>query len=473
MKLSIAANLLNVDLSPSFGSIVFTGVSSDTRTIQPNDLFVAISGPHFDGHHFIAQAAEKKAAAIMIDRACDTTLPYLRVDNTIKAMGILAAAHRAQFNIPIIGVTGSCGKTSTRALIASILSECAPTLFSESSFNNHIGVPLTVLRLNAQHQYAVIEIGANHFGEIADLTHIVKPDVALIINAAEAHLDGFGDVAGVCKAKGEIFQGLAPNGIAILNADDPHLTDWEAMIAAQFSLGSTENVEAKKPTILRFSLSKPVDVYAQEISLNTDNTSQFILVTPQGKTRIHLPLLGRHNISNALAAAAAAFAVHIPLNAIQAGLEKVSAVQKRLNIHEIGDDIYLIDDSYNANPLSVMAAIDTLATQSGKKILVLGDMKELGEQTEAAHFQIGEKAKQAGVDLLLTYGDASQFCANGFGDQAKHFTDQAALIALLKTRLVSPMNILIKGSRSMEMEKIVAALNPIPQFLPPTIKNII
>ena len=281
MKLSSAAKILNIDLSPSFESAIFAGVSVDTRTIQPNDLFVAIQGPNFDGHHFIAQATEKKASAVMIDRACDTLLPFLRVDNTIKAMGILAAAHRAQFNIPIIGLTGSCGKTSTRALMASIFSECAPTLFSESSFNNDIGVPLTLLRLNAQHQYAVIEMGANHFGEISYLTHIVKPNVAVITNAAEAHLEGFGDVAGVCKAKGEIFQGLPQDGVVILNADDAHVTDWEEMIAAK------KNAEGRKPRILKFSLSKSVDIYAEEIA---PNASQFILVTPQGKTHIHLPL---------------------------------------------------------------------------------------------------------------------------------------------------------------------------------------
>jgi UDP-N-acetylmuramoyl-tripeptide--D-alanyl-D-alanine ligase len=442
MQLSQAAHLLKTTIP--LRDVAFKGISTDTRTLEPGNLFIAIKGPNFDGHHFIEQAAAKNAAAVMLDKSCDSSLPALLVENTTLAMGQLAAYHRTQFNIPVIGLTGSCGKTTTRALLASILNECGPTLFSERSFNNEIGVPLTLLRLQKEHQYAVIEMGANHFGEIAYLTDIVKPSVALITNAAGAHLEGFGSIAGVCKAKGEIFQGLAKEGVAVLNADDPHLVDWEKMVVPH--------------RCLRFSLSQPVDIYAKEITLTTDGYSEFTLVTPQGETPIHLPLLGRHNIANALAAAACAWAVNAPLSAIKAGLEHATSVAKRLNYYELSDGIYLIDDSYNANPLSVKAAIDTLAEREGEKILVLADMRELGEYTDSAHQEVGAYAKKLAIDRLYTYGTATELTARAFGETAQHFTDLALLIAAVKAKLSSPATLLVKGSRSMKMERVVEAL---------------
>jgi len=442
MKLSQVAPLLQAKLLSN--DTEFHGVSTDTRTLQPGNLFIAIKGPNFDGHEFIAQAAAKNAAAVMVEYPCESTLPCLQVENTIKAMGQLAAHHRHQFNIPVIGLTGSCGKTTTRALVASILSECGRTLFSESSFNNEIGVPLTLSRLSAEDQYAVIEMGANHMGEIAYLTNIVKPTVALITNAAAAHLEGFGSIEGVCRAKGEIFQGLQPNGTAVLNADDPHCADWEKMAASR--------------KILHFSLSKPTDIYAKEITISQSGNPHFTLVTPAGEALIHLPLLGRHNVANALAAAACAYATGAPLYAIKSGLEHATAVTKRLNYYKMNNGSHLIDDTYNANPLSVTAAIDILAQRAGEKILVLGDMRELGEHTETAHRDIGEHARQSGIDRLYTYGTASALTARTFGEKAQHFTDQTALISSLKTNLSQPATILVKGSRSMKMERVVEAL---------------
>lgn len=446
MKLSQAAQLLQT--KPITTDVEFHGVSTDTRTIQPGNLFIAIKGPHFDGHDFIAQAIAKNAAAIMLERPCNSSpLPYLQVENTIKAMGELAAHQRAQFNIPVIGLTGSCGKTTTRALIASILSEAGETLFSESSYNNEIGVPLTLLRLEKKHQYAVIEMGANHFGEIAYLTHIVKPTLALITNAAAGHLEGFGSIDGVCKAKGEIFQGLSHDGTGILNADDPHFSDWEKILMPR--------------KLISFSLDKPAPIHAKQITIDADGKPHFILVTPSSQINIDLPLLGHHNVANALAAAAAAYVLNIPLSTIKSGLEKASAVTRRLKHYTAENGAYLIDDSYNANPLSVAAAINILAQRPGEKILVLGDMRELGEQTATAHREIGKKALEAGIDHLYTYGNsdnASVLATQTFGDRAQHFTDQTALIALLKTSLLPSMSVLVKGSLSMKMDRVVKAL---------------
>lgn len=444
MKLSTAAALSHGKLIGTDGE--FYGVSTDTRTLNAGDLFVALKGPHFDGHHFINDAAQKNAAAVMVEHSVNTPLPMLQVNNTLQAIGQLAAHQRQQVDIPVIGITGSCGKTTTRALTASILQQCGQTLFSESSFNNYIGVPLTLLRLRASDQYAVIEMGANHAGEIAYLTHIVKPTVAVITNAAAAHLEGFGSIEGVCKAKGEIFQGLNDNGIGILNADDPHLSDWENMVAPR--------------QILRFSLSKPVAIHAKHIRVNDDGKADFTLVTPIGEVAIHLPLLGQHNVANALAAAAAAYAVNAPLTAIKAGLENTTAVKRRLNMYLTIHGAQLIDDSYNANPLSVQAAIHTLAQRPGEKIFVLGDMRELGENATAYHQEIGQKARQCGINRLYTYGQLSEAATLAFGEKAQHFTDQAALIEALKTQLTSNASLLVKGSLSMGMSKVVEALLP-------------
>jgi len=465
MNLSELSHLLQSPLTPSSAeNLTYQDVSIDTRTLQPGNLFVAIKGENFDGHDFIQEAEKKGAVAVIVNHACETTpgsavgwakdpaafagdvptMPALKVENTIHALGKLSSHHRDQFHIPVIGITGSCGKTTTRALTASILQQCGQTLFSESSFNNDIGMPLTLLRLQEKDQYAVIEMGTNHFGEMSYLTHIVKPTVAMIINAAAVHLEGFGSVAGVCKAKGEIFEGLTPDGTAILNADDAHFEDWKKMIGSR--------------KLLTFSMTQPTDIYAKDISLTPEGKPVFTLVTPQGETQIHLPLLGRHNINNALAAAAVAYAVDAQLAAIKTGLEKTTAVKRRLNHHQLPNGVELIDDSYNASPLAVQAAIDILAQRPGEKILVLGDMRELGDHTDSAHEQIGEYARKAGIDFLYTYGTATALTSKAFGEKAQHFTDQAPLIASLKTNTRSGTSVLVKGSFSMKMGQVVQAL---------------
>jgi len=442
MNLSQVAKITNGKLLGN--NTEFTGVSTDTRTLKPGDLFIARKGEKLDSHDFVDQIAEKQAAAIIVERPLNTTLPQIVVENSDIAFGQIAAFHRQQFNIPLVGVTGSCGKTTVKTMTASILQQCGPTLFSEGSFNNAIGMPLSLFNIKPEHQYAVIEMGTNHFGEIAYLTNISKPTVAIITNAAAAHLEGLQSVEGVSRAKGEIFQGLADDGTAIINADDTYAPYWESLV--------------KPRKILRFGITNPADVSAKKIQLDENGKAEFTLVTPKGEIIIKLPILGMHNVNNALAASAAALAVGAPLTAIKAGLETAPGVSKRLREYQSANGARIIDDSYNANPLSFKAAIEILATQKGEKILVLGDMKELGEKSADYHHELGEIARRLVIEKLYAYGEMSQLTAKSFGAQALHFADQASLINTLKNNLNAQTTILVKGSRSMHMERVVEAI---------------
>ncbi|MFT3741243.1 MAG: UDP-N-acetylmuramoyl-tripeptide--D-alanyl-D-alanine ligase [Gammaproteobacteria bacterium] len=427
----------------------YLGVSIDTRTLQPNDLFIAIKGPNFDGHDFLTEAQSRGAAAAVVDHLVNCSLPQLQVADTTLALGHLAAHHRSQFNIPMIGITGSCGKTTVRAMTASILQQHSPqpeaVLSSIRSFNNAYGVPLTLLQLTAQHQYAVIEMGTNHFGEIRYLTHIVRPTIAVINNAAAAHLEGLGgSIEGVARAKGEIFEGLAPEGIAVLNVDDPHANYWRTLLLPS-------------QRVLTFSMQHEADFQADNIQLNAGKPT-FTLKTPIGAIPVTLPLLGLHNVGNALAAAALSYAASASLTAIQAGLQTVNAVYRRLNEFEAYNGARLIDDSYNANPLSLQAAIETLSTQPGKTILVLGDMRELGDDSIQYHRALGTLARSRGIHRLYGYGDLSQHAIESFGQNAEHFTSHEQLIDALKPILTADCTVLVKGSLSMQMDKVVTAL---------------
>lgn len=442
MNLSQAAKITNGKLIGN--DIQFSGISTDTRTLKPGDLFIARKGEKLDSHDFVDQILEKQAAAIIVERPLEVALPQILVENSDIAFGQIAAFHRDQFNIPLIGVTGSCGKTTVKTMVASILQQCGPTLFSESSFNNAIGMPLSLFNLKPEHQYAVIEMGTNHFGEIAYLTHIAKPTVAIITNAAAAHLEGLKSVEGVSRAKGEIFEGLTADGTAIINADDTYAPYWESLVTPR--------------KILRFGIQQPADITAKNIMLDAHGKAQFTLVTPKGEIIIKLPILGMHNVANALAAAAAALAVDAPLTAIKTGLEAAPGVSKRLREYQSANGARIIDDTYNANPLSFKAAIEILANEKGEKILVLGDMKELGEKSADYHHELGEMARRLGIEKLYAYGEMSQLAAKSFGDQALHFADQAALINSLKNIINAKTTILVKGSRSMHMERVVEAI---------------
>lgn len=441
-QLSTIQRLLNAEHTGS--DATFQRVSIDTRTLQPGDLYVAIIGEHLDGHDFIKAAKEKKAAAVLVSKPVDTVLPTLLVEDTTKALGQWAAYHRNQFHIPIIAITGSCGKTTTRSLIANILQQADTTLSSQKSFNNAIGLPLTLLGLNDTHRYAVLEMGTNHFGEISYLTHIAKPTIALITNAAPVHLEGLKSVEGVSRAKGEIFEGLATDGVAIINADDPFADDWMKLAAPR--------------KCLTFSIEGSADVYAKNIHCDNKEATTFTLVTPDQEIAMTLPLLGKHNVANATAAACIAYALSLSPQHVQTGIRTVVPVDNRLNTYTGHQGAHIINDSYNANPVAFKAAIAILADQPGKRILVSGDMKELGEQAKQYHEELGLEAKKQGIEFMYAYGELSQFTAQAFGENAQHFLDQDTLIAALKPLLDPQTTVLIKGSLSMNMRHIAEAL---------------
>lgn len=442
MKLSEVALLLRAELRGM--DAVFAGVSTDSRTLKPGQLYFALRGENFDGHDFILNAAQAGAAAAVISQEAHADIPCLKVANTRQALAELARFHRQQFSIPMIAVTGSCGKTTTRGLLASIFSQVGEVLASVNSFNNDIGVPLTLLQLTPAHQFGIIEMGANHSGEIAFLTHLVHPEVAIITNAAQAHLEGFGDLEGVACAKGEIFQGLGSAGFAIINADDSHANFWRQLAGSR--------------RVLTFGIENSADVRALNINYTDNGLPSFELHCGGESCEINLPLLGAHNIYNALAAAAAGYSQGLPLIAIQKGLNGVQPEKRRLVEQQIPGGAAIIDDSYNANPLSMRAAIDLLARRSGERILVMGDMRELGENARHYHQQVGIEAKNSGIDHLFCFGDLSRHAAQAFGRRAYFFADQKELIQALKPYMRKSVTVLVKGSNSMQMDKVVSAL---------------
>lgn len=443
MQLSDLAKLLKAPLQGEDRS--FTSVSTDTRELKPGQLFIALSGENFDGHAFLQSAYEKKAAGLVISKPTTFELPTIQVADTRIALGEIAAYHRAKFpDLPIIAITGSCGKTTTKSMIASILAKMGPTLSPIRSFNNDVGVPLTLLELDKKHQYAVIEMGANHPHEIAYLSGITRQNVAVITNVAPAHLEGFGSIEGVARAKGEIYETLSATGVAILNMDDPFCDYWRNVI--------------KTPQIFTFGLTQDADFTAQNIYLDNEARAHFDLVYPEGKIAISLPVLGIHNVMNALAAIAAAYAVGANVEAIQIGLTEVNPTQKRLIKYDGLAGARIIDDTYNANPLSVSAALEILAHSEGERIFVFGGMAELGQEEERFHKEIGDKAKKLGIDKLYACGKLSHFTVQAFGKNGFYFPDQDSLIQALKPLMNKSIVILVKGSRSARMENIVQAL---------------
>lgn len=447
MTLAQTAQLL--ELTTATPDKEFQGISIDTRSLQPNNLFIAIAGERMDGHDFIEEAYKKGASAAIVSRHIESPLPQLLVKDTTLALGKLGAAWRDHFHAPIVAITGSNGKTTLKNMIASIMvAACdgdeAKVLATQGTLNNHWGLPLTLSRFNQQHRYAAIEMGMNHFGEIEYLTKITRPNVAVITNAAASHLEGLGDVAGVARAKAEIFLGLPENGIAILNRDDAFFPFWHELLG--------------KHHYITFGFHPDADVRATIHQATL--TQNITLHTHKGDIDVAFPLLGKHNVHNALAAAAATLAVNIDLNAIKAGLESSKPASGRLQLHTLDNGVNIIDDTYNANPFSLQAAVNILANFDGKKILVLGDMKELGAEAKALHQAAGLAIRVAGIDYLFTYGELSANTSQTFGEGAYHFNEQEKLVNALKPFLYNTTTILIKGSRSMHMEKVVAELTP-------------
>ncbi|AWL12926.1 UDP-N-acetylmuramoyl-tripeptide--D-alanyl-D-alanine ligase [Saliniradius amylolyticus] len=430
--------------------IEVNNVSTDTRSLQPGDLFIALTGPNFNGHHFVPQAEAGGAAALVCSQSVKTNLPVIYVQDTRQALGHLGAAVKQQVQPKTIAITGSSGKTTVKEMTAAILSRRGSVLATQGNFNNDIGVPLTLLRLEESHEYAVMELGANHLGEIAYTTSLVKPDVATIVNAAAAHLEGFGSLLGVARAKGEIFKGLGDKGLAILNADSQFYNFWQGKIYG--------------PRIQSFS-EQSGDYCASDVILGLDGCAQFMMHTPQGDADILLPVPGLHNVSNALCAAALAMGVGASLEDVRMGLQHMTLSKGRLNVKQLTNQVRIIDDSYNANVASVKAAIDLLSSYAGKRVLVLGDMAELGERARFYHEEVGEYARDNNIDLLFSLGVLSQNASDTMDERGEHFEQVAALVERLGERLGNEqqdITILVKGSRSAAMERVVEALEASP-----------
>ncbi|MBT2143476.1 MULTISPECIES: UDP-N-acetylmuramoyl-tripeptide--D-alanyl-D-alanine ligase [unclassified Rhodanobacter] len=429
------------------GDAEITGVAIDTRKLRPGDLFVAIKGERADGHDYLDEAAARGAVAALVTRKVDSELPQVLVNDTELALGDLASAVRAQRDVRVVGITGSNGKTTVKTLVASILSRHGRTHVSAGNFNNELGLPLSLLSMPLDTEYAVFEMGAGKPGDIAYLAAIARPDIGLVTLIAPAHLARMGSIEGVAETKGALYQALPADGIAIINADDAFASFFGGLAGARRQL--------------RFGLDQPADVGADIIEQRVDG-SRFVLSTPRGDAEVALPLPGRHNIANALAATAVALALEVPLETIVTGLEQVPGVAGRLRRETMDGGWTLIDDSYNANPSSMAAAIDTLLLAGGERWLVLGDMAELGADAHALHAGIGARAREHGVDRLFAVGPLGVATVEAFGAGGEHFDDKAALIAALRAQLHAGVTCLVKGSRSAGMEQVVAALGGHP-----------
>ncbi len=433
--------------------VAITSVSIDTRAIQPGQLYIAIKGHNFDGNEFVDQAEEAGAIAAIVHKGVKSNVSHIVVKDTRLALAKLAGAWRCSLaehgkeTLSVIGITGSNGKTTVKEMVAAILSVKAPVLFTQGNLNNDIGVPLTLLRLNEQHRYAVIEMGANHVGEIAYTSMYAQADVVIITNAGAAHIEGFGSLEGVAKAKGEIIETLQNEGIAVINHDDEYLEYWKSV--------------AGKRRVMSFGLHSDADVTAKAVKAEIRNNAfvtSFELVTAQGTVDIILKLAGQHNVINALAAAASCLALGIDLKLIKQGLENVKPVTGRLQplVGRLGNIV--IDDTYNANSASLKAGLDVLANFTGKQWLVLGAFGELGPDSSKMHEEIGALIKASGVVRLLAVGADSKNTVQAFGNGATFFEKQQDLIDALNQELKGDETILIKGSRAQHMENVAAAL---------------
>jgi UDP-N-acetylmuramoyl-tripeptide--D-alanyl-D-alanine ligase len=440
MSLSAVASCLNLS---DIRDLPLRGLSIDSRQVRSGDLFVAICGDQHDGHRFIQDAVLNGATAVVCQQAmADVNVPQLVVPDTLQALALIASHHRDALSCQVIALTGSNGKTTVKEMIAAILPP--PSFATPGNLNNHIGAPLSVLQLQEAHRYAVFELGASHIGEIAHTSAIVQPHVALINNIAPAHIGEFGSIDAVATAKGEIYQSLDATGIAVVNDDDKYSHYWDACLTGK--------------SVIRFSKEHVADVYARNVVLNTEGCAQFELVVPTGRSFISLAVPGLHNVSNALAAAASAVALQIDLPTIVSGLSRFQGVSGRMMYLRGKHNALIIDDTYNANLRSVLAAIDVLSDRQGLRILVFGDMGELGAWCESHHQQVGAVAYSKGIDRLMTVGEYSKLATCAFGDKAQHYDTQASLIKDLVPLLHDKTTILVKGSRSSQMENIVNQL---------------
>lgn len=468
MRLDELRGALAAQLDDEAGvGVRFDSVETDSRTLAPGALFVALRGENFDGHDFVAAAAARGAAAAVVDQAWfaaqprgSVTLPVLVVEDTRIALGQLAAHWRARFPIPLIGVTGSNGKTTVKDMCAAILRAQAgregasadDVLATGGNFNNDIGLPLTLCRLRTHHRAAVIEMGMNHPGEIAYLTNIARPTVAVVNNAQRAHLQGMGSVQLVAEEKGAIYAGLADDGIAVINADDPHADYWRGLNAER--------------TRVLFGMHRDADVRGAFRAHGLGGVLE--IRAPQGVVEVPLRIPGQHNAANALNAAACCLAAGATLADVAAGLAGFNGVKGRLQRVAGPHGALILDDTYNANPDSVRAGIDVLASTPGHTVLVLGDMGEVGDTSAQVHDEIGGYAKSKGIDALLALGDMSAVAVRNFGEGAHHFKTPETLVAALVRQLGADTVVLVKGSRFMRMERVVNLLAAVHNSAPLT-----
>ncbi|WP_050417323.1 UDP-N-acetylmuramoyl-tripeptide--D-alanyl-D-alanine ligase [Azoarcus sp. CIB] len=437
------------------GDATFSCVGTDSRRIRPGQLFVALRGEHFDGHDFVEQAAAEGAAAALVDEAWqreheDIEFPRLVVSDTRFALGTLAAHWRSRFDIPLIGVTGSNGKTTVKEMCAAIMraqarhdghtADCV--LATTGNLNNDIGLPLTLLEMRDHHRAAVIEMGMNHPGEIGYLTALARPTVAIVTNAQRAHLQGMGSLVEIAKEKGAIYGGLGESGVAVVNADDSHCALWRELNRGR--------------TVVTFATGQVADVKA-EADLHGLG-ARLTLSTSASSVAFDLPVPGEHNVRNAAGAAAACLAAGASLAAVVEGLSGFSGAPGRLQRRAGLNGALVIDDTYNANPDSVRAAIDVLASTAGHTVLALGDMGEVGTTSAQLHDEVGGYAKSKGVDELYALGEMSAVAAHNFGEGGQKFATAESLLAALAPRLDANTVVLVKGSRFMRMERVANGL---------------
>ena len=431
------------------GDVLIDAVETDTRTLDASDgraaLFIALKGANFDGHDHVATAAEQGARAALVSRRVDVPLPQVVVADTERALAALAATLQHARAGKVVGITGSNGKTSVKQLTLAILGRAGGAYANPGNRNNEIGLPLAVIDAPDDADVAIYEMGAGKHNDIAYLTAIVRPDVSLVNNVAPAHLERMQSLLGIADTKAAIYDALPHDGVAVINADDA------------FAPYFAERAHGRR--LLRYGLEASADVSARDIRLD-DEASRFVLATPAGEAEVALPLAGRHNVANALAATSIALALDVPLATIAEALSTAQPVKGRLVRHRLANGAVLIDDSYNANPGSLNAAIDTLASASGANWLVLGDMRELGEDAAMLHAEAGRRAKQAGIARLYALGPLSAAAVEAFGEGARHFDSHAALADALRADLHAAVRVLVKGSRGSAMDRIVDALLP-------------
>lgn len=429
------------------GELWFDGVSTDTRSVGDGQLFVALRGERFDGHEFLGQALTQGAVAAVVDtEVTDVAIPQLVVSDTVQALADLASANRSGSAARLVAITGSSGKTTVREMTGAILAGMGPTLVTEGNLNNHIGVPLTLFRLTPDHQFGAIELGASGLGEIAHTVSITRPQVAILTNAGQAHLEGFGSYQNIVLAKGEIIDGVPADGAVVLNRDDPAFDQWHARAGQRRVLGVSR-------------MGHPGADYRAEAIMATDQGFEFLVLGPDNwRCHLVLGLPGEHNITNALLALAACRELGATDQQVQSGLMQVEAVKGRLQVLKPAPDLTLIDDSYNANPASMKAALDVLASYPAPRLAVLGAMAELGDEANELHRQVGEHARARGIEKVMVVGAGGNGYGTGFGDETEFFPSHEQAVSAIVADRSGAMTVLVKGSRSSAMDRVVEGI---------------